>query len=138
MNDLNAKTAYPLSDSLKSILNSLAKIEEGKISSTDMLCRMLLIEGSPAWRKQGINSTLEDAQREYQDTDAKLSVDKSIYLHIAKKALTEAAEGSSVGLDNARESIEKGFALATDSLKRKGMDELRGMIYPLTPSLAQR
>ena len=116
------------------IIESLRKIEKGSINSTDMLCRMLLIEGSEAWKDKGISSLLEDAQA-HVDPDAKLSVDRGVYFHIAAKALSEAQEGSSVGFRNAIESLEKAFGLSTGALKGASIEELKLRMPDQLPKL---
>ena len=116
------------SDTLRSIVNSLTKIEAGEINSNDMLARMLLINGSPAWRQKGISSQLEDAAKEIGEPDVSLGISRDVYHHIAARALTEAAGGSEVGLSNAREAMEKGFSLVSGSLGNKSMAELSVML----------
>ncbi len=125
---IQTRNGLPQSDTLRSILDSLAKIEAGEINSNDMLARMLLIDGSPAWRQKNISSLLEEAKQEICDPDVELTVDNSIYLHIAKKALEEATAGSEVGLWNAQDSLEKAFSLAKGSLKGKDIQDLSAML----------
>ena len=135
MSNLIPKSGQPVSGALSDLLSSLNKIEKGDISSGDMLCRMLMIEGSPAWREKGISSTLDEAQQEHPDPNAVLSVDRSVYLHIAKKGLSEASSGNNHGTENAREALEKAFKLATGSLKNQTALQLADMLPNQLPRL---